>query len=132
MMPEAVDYLDKARECLAAARSIAGLPLPAVAAREAYLAAFHAAEAFVFARIGRAVKTHRGLRATFARLAKDEPGLDPAFVRVLADAYEFKAIADYAVGDTARPITAANANRMIETAAGLVEAVAKILSADGR
>jgi uncharacterized protein len=35
------------------AKKIAGLPLPQVAAREAYLAAFHAAEAYIFEQTGR-------------------------------------------------------------------------------
>jgi hypothetical protein len=45
MKPETADCLAKARECPDGAKQIAGLPLPQVAAREAYLAAFHAAEA---------------------------------------------------------------------------------------
>jgi uncharacterized protein (UPF0332 family) len=48
MKPETADCLTKARECLAGAKQIAGLPLPHVAAREAYLAAFHGAEAYIF------------------------------------------------------------------------------------
>src|SRR5690348_4530088 len=35
MMPEAADYIEKANECLSAARSIAAISLPAVAARSA-------------------------------------------------------------------------------------------------
>ena len=73
MKPETADCLTKARECLDGAKQIAGLPLPQVAAREAYLAAFHAAEAYIFERTGRTVETHRGLRATFSRLARNEP-----------------------------------------------------------
>jgi len=44
MKAEAADYLAKGRATLADARRIAGLPLPHVAAREAYLAMLHAAE----------------------------------------------------------------------------------------
>jgi hypothetical protein len=43
MKPETADYLAKARTTLADAQQIAALPLPHVAAREAYYAAFHAA-----------------------------------------------------------------------------------------
>ena len=53
MKPETADCLTKARECLDGAKQIAGLPLPQVAAREAYLAAFHAAEAYIFEQTGR-------------------------------------------------------------------------------
>ena len=64
MKPEAADYLDKARSCLADAQQIATLPLPHIAAREAYLAVYNAAEAYVFEFTGRPAKTHRGpLRA---------------------------------------------------------------------
>ena len=42
MKAETADYLAKARATLADAQQIAALPLPHVAAREAYLAAFHA------------------------------------------------------------------------------------------
>lgn len=47
MTPEAADFMAKARECLDAARKIIVIPLPQVAAKEAYLAAYHAAHAFV-------------------------------------------------------------------------------------
>jgi hypothetical protein len=45
---ETADYLAKARATLADAQQIANLPLPHIAAREAYLAVFHAAEAYIF------------------------------------------------------------------------------------
>jgi uncharacterized protein (UPF0332 family) len=47
--------------------------VPHIAAREAYLAVFHAAEAYIFEQTGKAAKTHRGVRSEFARLAKAEP-----------------------------------------------------------
>jgi len=46
MTPEAARYLDKARQCLADAVLYQPL-VPRIAGREAYLAAFHAAEALV-------------------------------------------------------------------------------------
>lgn len=73
MKAETADYLVKARVTLADAQQIATLPLPHIVAREAYLAAFHAAEAYIFEQTGRAAKTHRGVRSEFARLAKAEP-----------------------------------------------------------
>jgi uncharacterized protein (UPF0332 family) len=50
--------------------------VPRIAGREAYLAAFHAAEALLYERTAKIAKTHRGLRAEFARLSKDEPCID--------------------------------------------------------
>jgi uncharacterized protein (UPF0332 family) len=99
---ETADYLAKAREALAGARQIAALPLPQVAAREAYFAAYHAAEAYIFERTGKTVKTHRGLRATFTRLAREEPRIAAEYLTFLASAYELKSIADYGVGPTTR------------------------------
>jgi uncharacterized protein (UPF0332 family) len=61
--PEAADYLNKARHCLAGAKRIAAAGLPDVAAREAYLAAYRAAEAYTFEHAGKAAKTHRGVRS---------------------------------------------------------------------
>jgi uncharacterized protein (UPF0332 family) len=73
MTPEAKNYLDKASDDLADARKIAALPLPKVAARTAYYAMFHAAEAFIVERTGKIAKTHSGVRSEFARLLKDAP-----------------------------------------------------------
>ena len=70
MKAETADYLVKARATLADAEQIAALPLPHVAAREAYYAAYHAAEAYIFEQTGKAATTHRGVRSEFGRLAR--------------------------------------------------------------
>ena len=72
MTPEAANYLAKAREDLSDARQIAGIGLATVAARSAYYAAFHAAEALIVEKIGKIAKSHSGVRTEFARLAKDD------------------------------------------------------------
>jgi len=70
--PEAARFLDKARQCLA--DGVRYQPLvPRIAGREAYLAAFHAAQALLYERTGKIARTHRGLRAQFARITRDEP-----------------------------------------------------------
>ena len=127
MKPETADCLTKARECLDGAKQIARLALPQVAAREAYLAAFHAAEAYIFEQTGRTVKTHRGLRTTFSRLARNEPCIATEYLTFLARAYELKSIADYSVGPAARPITADDAARAIETAERFIDTIAQLL-----
>jgi uncharacterized protein (UPF0332 family) len=124
---ETADCLATARECLAGAKQIAALPLPKVAAREAYLAAFHAAEAYIFELTGKAVKTHRGLRATFSRLARNEPRIDPEYLTFLARAYELKSIADYGIGPTARAISAEDAARATETAERFIDTITHLL-----
>jgi uncharacterized protein (UPF0332 family) len=82
--PEAADYLDKARDNVGDARKIAAIGLAKVAARGAYYAAFHAAEAFIVERNGKIAKTHSGLRSEFARLARKTPEIDKAFSIFLA------------------------------------------------
>jgi hypothetical protein len=68
--PTAADYPEKARTDLDESRKIEAIDIAAVAARSAYFAVFHAAEAFIFERTGKIAKTHAGVRAEFARLMK--------------------------------------------------------------
>lgn len=98
MTPEAADYLDKARDSLDEARKIAAIGLARVAARAAYYAAFHTAEAFIVERTGKIAKTHSGVRSEFARLARKMPEIDRAYSIFLAKTYKYKEIADYGVG----------------------------------
>jgi hypothetical protein len=68
MKPEMADCLINARERLDGAKRIVGLPLPQVAAREAYLAAFHAAEAYIFEQTGRKLMRLAGPMVTCSAL----------------------------------------------------------------
>jgi uncharacterized protein (UPF0332 family) len=86
--PEAADYLDKARDSLDEARKIGVIGLARVAARAAYYAAFHTAEAFIVERTGKIAKTHSGVRSEFARLARKMPEIDRAYSIFLAKAYK--------------------------------------------
>ncbi len=90
MKAETADYLAKARATLADAQQIAAAPLPHVAAREAYLAVFHATEAYIFEQTGKVAKTHRGVRSEFARLARAEPRIGRDLVTFFGAAYQFK------------------------------------------
>jgi uncharacterized protein (UPF0332 family) len=127
-MPEAADYLAKARDELNKARSLLDvMHYSDEAGRAAYLAGFHAAQAFVFAQTGKVAKSHSGLRSSFARLARDEPRIDRAHTRFLAQAYKVKETADYGIGPEAI-VTAAEAQETIVAAANLVECIAEILA----
>ena len=86
MKPETANCLERAREALADAKMIAAASIHRVAAREAYVAAFHAAEAYIFERRERVVKTHRGLRTLFSEIAKSDPGVPADFPQFLAEA----------------------------------------------
>jgi uncharacterized protein (UPF0332 family) len=127
MKPETADYLAKAHEALDGARQIAVLPLPQIAAREAYVSAYHAAAAYIFERTGRTVKTHRGLRTSFSRLAQSEPRIAGEYLTVLARAYELKSISDYSVGPTTRAISAADAGAAIDTAGRFIDTITALL-----
>lgn len=130
MKAETADYLGKARQRLADAEQIATLPLPHIAAREAYIAVFHAAEAYIFEQTGKAAKTHRGVRSEFARLTKSEPRIAREFVTFLATAYQFKTRHDYGIGSAARPVTAQDAASAIDMASKLIDLIARLLPSD--
>jgi uncharacterized protein (UPF0332 family) len=125
--PEAAGHLGKARQFLERARIIFAAGVAEDAARDAYLAAFHAAQALIAERTGRGAKTHKGVHVQFARLTKDEARLDAELRRFLPQSYDMKAIADYETGPSAvvPPEQAASA---IETATRFVECVVELLA----
>ncbi len=123
MTPEIGEHLDKARECLRRAKIILGAGVGEDAGRDAYLAAFHAAQALILARSGKVVKTHRGVHRLFSQLAKRDPGLRD-FSRFLSQAYNLKDIADYELGATAVAVERASA--AIDTAEQFVEHIAEM------
>jgi uncharacterized protein (UPF0332 family) len=126
MTPEVGEHLDKARECLLRAKIILDAGVGEDAGRDAYLAAFHAAQALILARSGKVVKTHRGVHRQFSQLAKNEAGLRE-FSRFLSQAYNLKDIADYELGPSAAvPLDRAEA--AIAMAERFVDRVAEILT----
>jgi uncharacterized protein (UPF0332 family) len=89
--PETEEHLDKARKALRKARGLLDvMQYCDDAARAAYLAGFHAAQALISERTGRIAKSHSGVRGTFARLVKDDPPVDRGLVRFPGRAYRFK------------------------------------------
>jgi uncharacterized protein (UPF0332 family) len=127
MTPEAASYLAKAREDLSDARQIASIGLAKVAARSAYFAAFHAAEAFIVERSGKIAKSHSGVRSEFARLAKGDPRLGKPMTTFLAQAYKYKEIGDYGVGADGT-VTTQDADAAIKSAADFIEHVEAALT----
>jgi len=125
--PEAERYLEKARRCLADARASLGFGLSNDAGRGAYLAVFHAAQAFIFERTAKAAKTHQGVQSEFHRLARNEPRIDPAFPPFLNRAYNLKTVADYETGPDAE-IPPERSAEAIATAARFVECLAGLLA----
>jgi uncharacterized protein (UPF0332 family) len=128
MKTETEMYLSKARATLGDAIQIAALPLPHIAAREAYLAVFHAAEALIFEQTGKVAKTHRGVRGEFARLARTEPRIGRDLVTFLGAAYQFKTIADYSVGAATTAVSPSEVSTAIDTAGRFIDTVFRVLS----
>ena len=98
MTPEAKEHLDKARHSLTRARTILAAGVGEDAGRNAYLAAFHAAQALIAERTGKDAKTHKGVHTQFARLTRNEPRLGRELRQFVAQAYDMKSIADYGLG----------------------------------
>ncbi len=97
-----------------------------VAAREAYLAVYHAAEAYIVEQTSKAVKTHRDARSQLNRLAQHER-IGSEFLTFLAEGYKFKTIADYGIGSATGAISAADATWAIDTADRFIDVIAQLL-----
>jgi uncharacterized protein (UPF0332 family) len=111
---------------LTRARIILAAGVAEDAARDAYLAAFHAAQALISERTGKNAKTHTGVHIAFARLAKDELRIDTELRRFLPQSFNMKAVADYELGPDA-VIPAEQAATAIETASRFVACIEGLL-----
>ena len=128
MTPEAKEHLKRAHEYLVKARRFSDvLHYDDEAARAAYLAGFHAAQALISERTGRIAKTHSGMRSAFGRLVKGDPRIDRTLTRFLGQAYKLKEVTDYGTGPQAT-VSASEAWEMIETAEGFVAQIGQILA----
>ncbi len=114
-----------ARRTLASGRFLLEGGFTEQAGRDAYIAAFHAAQAFTVHVTGKEPKTHRGARTEFARLRQAEPALPQSFATFLSNAYELKTQADY---DGDEPLSHAEAAAALATAIEMVEVIATFLA----
>jgi hypothetical protein len=73
--PEAKEHFDKARQCLIRARTILAAGVGEDAGRNAYLAAFHAAQALIAERTGKDAKP---TRASMPNLPSQMKAMQPA------------------------------------------------------
>jgi uncharacterized protein (UPF0332 family) len=101
--PETSRFLAKARKLLSEAEGMLTMNYNDAAGRTAYLAGFHAAQAFIFERRGKAAKTHTGVHTEFQRLTRDNRDLDPKLRAFLSQAYNLKSVADYDTEPVAAP-----------------------------
>ena len=127
MTAEIDRILQKAGKHLERGHVMPGVDLYDDAARAAYLAAFHAAQAVIFERTGRVVKTHRGVQSEFLRLTKDDTHFTPGQRIFLSQAYNFKAVADYDTGPDVE-LSAEKARAALEAGRGFVDAVRRVLT----
>ena len=129
MTPEAERSFEKAFKCLTTARTELAINLGNEAGRNAYLAAFHAARAFIFERTGKVVKRHESVHREFHRLAKDEPLIDRTLPPFLSQGYNMKAVADY--DTTGAFVSSEDAAAAIETATRFVDCLRRVLAPAG-
>jgi uncharacterized protein (UPF0332 family) len=126
--PETALFLEKSRELLGDAEVILSVNRYEAAGRTAYLAGFHAAQAFIFEINDRVYKSHGGLQGEFSRLVKDDPRVDDEIRAFLGRTYDLKAIADYLTGPGSH-ISAEMAHQAIESAKRFVECVTGLMPA---
>ena len=111
--PETALFMSKARTCLTDAKSMAAVPPADAAGRTAYLAAFHAAQALLFERESRVVKTHSGVHTEWQRLTRGDADVDQDLRKFLSRSYRFKVTADYGLDPLDR-VTEDQASTAIE------------------
>jgi uncharacterized protein (UPF0332 family) len=130
MMPESADVLAAADRDLVVARGNLSMSFWEQAARMAYYARFHAAQALIFERTGKVGKTHKGVHREFHRLSQAEPTLPLGIAAELTQSYRHKEIADYDTGR--RPlVTPEESTESTAAAEKFVAAVRNALAAAG-
>ena len=101
MKPQSTKFIEQGSIVLGRADRMLEAGLNEDAARAAYLACFHVAQAYIFERTDRTSKTHKGVHTAFFRLTREDLRVDPELRPFLSHAYEFKSIADYFTGPDA-------------------------------
>jgi uncharacterized protein (UPF0332 family) len=124
--PEVAAHLAVARSDLSDAKKLASLGFIKIAARCAYYAAFHAAEAYIFERNAKVTKTHSGVRAELARLLKGAPVVGEPLPAFLARSYRLKEISDY--GKPGDVVTEAEVRGAIEGAERFVDRIVELMA----
>jgi len=127
MTPETAQFLAKAQKLLQEVEAMLSIRLNDAAGRSAYLAGFHAAQAFISEKTGRTVKTHKGVHTEFQRLTRDDGTFVPGLRVFLSHAYNLKAIADYETGPDSG-VSAEQAKEALAQAKRFVAHIASLLA----
>ena len=77
MKPESARFIERARITLGCAEVMLKVDLNEDAGRAAYLACFHAAQAYGFEPTDKVAKTHHGVHTEFLRSTRDDRRVDP-------------------------------------------------------
>jgi uncharacterized protein (UPF0332 family) len=126
MSPETSLYMAKARRLLREARAVLALDFYEQAGRIAYAAVFNAAQALIFERGQRPVKTHRGVKARFNELTRNDSAIGPDLRQFLDDGFALKRLADYPqLGDP--EVSEDDAEKALDIANRFIGAVASVL-----
>jgi uncharacterized protein (UPF0332 family) len=121
--------LKKAVTLLAESEAIIAIQLNEAAGRTAYLAGFHAAQAFIFEHTGRTPKTHGGVHTEFLRLTKRDLRLNSDLRVFLSQSCNLKAIADYETGPGSK-VSPERAAATIEAARRFAAKIAELVGDD--
>jgi uncharacterized protein (UPF0332 family) len=129
--PQSAAFLQKSRRFLAKAQDLfEAHHWPDEVGRAAYLAGFHAAQAFLFETTGKIFKSHKGVQSEFSRLTKDDRRFTPDQRVFLPQTYNLKAIADYETGPGSE-VTPERAASALEAGKKFVAHVAALLPPNG-
>lgn len=128
MTPEADRFLEQARKLLARAVTMLGVGLNEDAGRNAYLAAFHAAQALIFERTGKLFKTHNGVHAEFLRPTGNDPRVDAELRVFLSRPHGLKTISDHETGPRSE-LTAERAAEAVDAGEPFVAHIAGVVAA---
>lgn len=125
-MNEAALHVAKAKEKLIDALVLLERGRYEASGCESYLAAYHAALAYLRHQSQATPKTHSGVQALFHQTAKDDARITLEFRRFLGYAYNLKAIADYELGSGAA-LPPETAKQAYDTAIRFVACIADII-----
>jgi uncharacterized protein (UPF0332 family) len=129
--PQSAAFLAKSRRFLAKAQDLFDAHhWPDEVGRAAYLAGFHAGQAFLFETSGKVFKSHKGVQSEFSRLTKDDRRFTPDQRVFLSRTYSLKTIADYETG-LGSEVTPERAASALEAAKKFVAHFAALLPANG-
>ena len=126
-MNESLLHLKKAGQKLEEAEVLLEHKHYEAAGCNSYLAAYHAALAYLQHKTQATAKTHSGVHSLFHQTAKDDPRISDELRRFLGYAYNLKAIADYELGPGAE-IPEETAQSAFETALRFVQCIEKIVT----